>query len=55
MDVINEIIQKSAVGSMSKLYRNLVLLVFSSIVFILVSMMIFMISNASSLTFNYGY
>ena len=55
MDVINEIIQKSALGSMSKLYKSLVLLVFSSIVFILLSMITFMIVNASNLTFSYGY
>jgi hypothetical protein len=55
MDVIKEIIQNSAIGSMSKLYRNLVLSVFSSIVFILLSMIIFLITNASDLTFSYGY
>ncbi len=55
MDVIYEIIQKSAIGSMSKWYRNLVLLVFTSIVFVLLAMLIFMIKNASNLTFSYGY
>ncbi|HMB65162.1 MAG TPA: hypothetical protein VKN36_18930 [Eudoraea sp.] len=55
MDVINEIIRQSAIGSMSKLYKNLVLIVFSSIVFILLSMIIFMIKNAATLTFSYGY
>lgn len=55
MDVINEIIQNSAIGAMPKGYKSLVLLVFSTIVSILFSMLIFLIINAQNVVINFGY
>ena len=55
MDVINEIIQNSPIGAMSKGYKNIVLLVFSSIVSLLLSMLVFLIMNAPNLNIHFGY
>jgi len=55
MDVINEIIQNSAMGAMSKGYRKLVLLVFSTIVSVLFTMLFVIISKGSELTIHFGY
>lgn len=55
MDVINEIIRQSAVGPLSKWYRRLVITIFSSIVFVLLTMFVALIKNASQLTISFGY
>lgn len=55
MDVIHEIIQKSAIGPLSTIYKSIVLLLFSSIVFILVTMLVYLISNADSISITFGY
>ncbi|NJB69857.1 hypothetical protein GGR42_000319 [Saonia flava] len=55
MDVLNEIIQNSAIGSLSKVYKSIVLLLFSTIVAVLMIMLVYVILNGSQLTFNFGY
>ena len=55
MDVINEIIQNSAIGQMSKWYKSLVLLLFSSIVSTLFIMLVLLIKYGPYLTIKFGY
>ena len=55
MDVLNEIIQNSAIGNLSKGYKAMVLLLFSTIVTLLMMMLVFLIFNGSQMTFDYGY
>lgn len=55
MDVINEIIQNSPIGAMPKGYKSVVLLVFSTIVSILFSMLVFLVINAPNVAINFGY
>ncbi|MFC2147852.1 hypothetical protein [Eudoraea sp.] len=55
MDVVNEIISQSAIGPLSRWYKSVVLLVFSSIVVALFTMLVILLSNASHLTTNYSY
>lgn len=55
MDVINEIISQSAIGSLSKGFRSLILSVFSSIVITLFVMLLAIIINGGELHFSFGY
>lgn len=55
MDVLNEIIQNSAIGDLSKGYRGIVLFLFSSIVAILFIMLIYLMVNGSQMNFDFGY
>jgi len=55
MLIINEIIRQSAIGSLSKWYQSVVLLVFSTIVVALFTMLVILLANASQLTANYSY
>ncbi len=55
MDVINEIISQSALGSLSKGFKSLVLSVFTSIVLTLFVMLIAIIVNGNQLHFSFGF
>jgi len=55
MDVINEIISQSAIGSLSKGIKSLILSVFSSIVITLFVMLVALIINGGDLHFSFGY
>jgi hypothetical protein len=55
MDVINEIISQSALGSLSKGFQSLILSVFTSIVVTLFAMLIAIIVNGNSLHFSFGF
>lgn len=55
MDVINEIIQNSAIGPFSKLYKSMVLLLFSSIVTMLGAMLVVLLTYGSHMTIQFGY
>lgn len=55
MDVINEIIKESPIGSLSKWSKSIVLSVFSSIVLTLFTMLIIMITNADNISISFGY
>jgi len=55
MDVINEIIQNSAIGPLSRTYKNLVLLLFSTIVSILFTMLVVLLTYGPQLTIQFGY
>jgi len=55
MDVINQIISQSAIGTLSNWYKSVVLLVFSSIVVTLFTMLVILLANASHLTTNFSY
>lgn len=55
MDVINEIIQNSAIGPLSKWYKSLVLLVFSSIVTTLFVMMVILLRYGPYMNIQFGY
>ncbi|WP_164721422.1 hypothetical protein [Maribacter sp. MJ134] len=55
MDVINEILQKSALGVLSNAYKSLVLLLFSAIVTTLLTMLVLLITYGSHITVQFGY
>lgn len=55
MDVINEIIQHSAIGPLSKIYKSLVLLLFSLIITMLTGMLIVLLTYGSHFTIQFGY
>ena len=55
MDVINEIIQNSALGTLSRTYKSLVLLLFSTIVSVLFTMLIVLLKYGPYMTIQYGY
>ncbi len=55
MDVINEIIQNSAIGPLSKWYKSLVLLLFSSIVTTLFVMMVLLLKYGPYINIQFGY
>ncbi|MGB5820569.1 MAG: hypothetical protein WBG90_13885 [Saonia sp.] len=55
MDVINEIISQSAIGSLSKWYKSLVLLLFSSIVTVLMTMLVILLKYGSQMSIQFGY
>jgi len=55
MLIINEIIRQSAIGSLSRWYKSVVLLVFSTIVVALFTMLVILLANSSQLTTNYSY
>jgi len=55
MDVINEIIQNSAIGPLSNVYKSLVLLLFSTIVSVLFTMLVVLLKYGPYMTIQYGY
>ncbi|MDE3740441.1 hypothetical protein [Maribacter polysaccharolyticus] len=55
MDVINEIIQNSAAGQLSKVYKNLVLLLFSTIVSVLLVMLVMLFTYSPYMRIQFGY
>jgi hypothetical protein len=55
MDVINEILQKSALSEMTKWYRAATLLLFSSIVVLLSVMLVVLITYGPNVTIQFGY
>ncbi len=55
MDVLNQIVKESPIGSLSKWSKSIVLSVFSSIVLTLFTMLIAMIMNAPDLHISFGY
>ncbi|MBT8291702.1 MAG: hypothetical protein KJN70_00385 [Eudoraea sp.] len=55
MQILNEIIRQSAIGSLSKWYQSAVLLVFSSIVVMLFTMLVVLLANASQISTNFSY
>ncbi|MEO0528523.1 MAG: hypothetical protein AAFZ89_14925 [Bacteroidota bacterium] len=55
MDVINEIIQQSAIGPLSKWYKSLVLLLFSTIVTVLMAMLVILLKYGSQMSIQFGY
>jgi len=55
MDVINEIIQKSALGELSNVYKSFVLLLFSSIVSTLLTMLVILLKYGPNMTVQFGY
>ncbi len=55
MDVINEIIRESAIGTLSKACKGLIISVFSTIVLALFAMLLALIINAPHITTSYGY
>ncbi|MFD0797645.1 hypothetical protein ACFQZJ_09245 [Maribacter chungangensis] len=55
MDVLNDIVRNSALSLLSNLYRNLVLLLFSSIVVGLFAMLVTLLHYGSQMSVQYGY
>ena len=55
MDVINEIIQNSPAGLLSKGYKSLVLLLFAAIVSVLLVMLVVLLTYGPSMTIRFGY
>lgn len=55
MEVLNEIINESPIGSLSKWSKSIVLSLFSSIVVTLFTMLIVMIANAENISVSFGY
>ncbi len=55
MDVFNEIIRNSALSLLSTVYKNLVLLLFSTIIVTLVSMLVILLRYGSQMTIQFGY
>ncbi|MBT8315034.1 MAG: hypothetical protein KJP26_11295 [Maribacter sp.] len=55
MDVINEIIQNSAIGPLSRTYKSFVLLLFSTIVSLLFVMLIVLLTYGPYMTIQFGY
>ncbi|WP_396637817.1 hypothetical protein [Maribacter sp. R77961] len=55
MDVINEIIQKSALGVLSNGYKSLVLILFSTIVTTLVVMLVLLLKYGPHINVQFGY
>lgn len=55
MEVLNEIINESPIGSLSKWSKSLVLSLFSSIVLTLFTMLVVMIVNAENISVSFGY
>ncbi|WP_180272374.1 hypothetical protein [Maribacter sp. 4U21] len=55
MDVINEILQKSALGVLSNAYKSLVLVLFASIVTTLVIMLLLLLKHGSHINVQFGY
>ncbi len=55
MDVINEIIQNSAIGTISKMYKSMVLLLFATIVSMLFTMFILLLYVGTHTNIQFGY
>jgi len=55
MDVINEIMEKSALGALSSWTKSLVLLLFSAIVITLTTMMAILLTYGSQMSIQFGY
>ncbi len=55
MEVLNNIINESPIGSLSKWSKSIVISLFSSIVLTLFTMLIVMLVNADNISFSFGY
>ncbi len=55
MDVIHEIIQNSAIGASSKMYKSMVLLLFATIVSTLFTMLILLLHFGIHTNIRFGY
>ena len=55
MEVLNNIINESPIGSLSKWSKSIVISLFSSIVLTLFTMLIVMLINADNISFSFGY
>lgn len=55
MDVINQIIQQSAIGAFSNAIRKIVLTVFMAIVLTLISMLTALLLNGQDMHISFGY
>ncbi len=55
MDVINEIIQKSAIGPLSAWHKGMVLSLFVSIVSVLLIMLVLLMLYGPYMTIQFGY
>ncbi|WP_445382190.1 hypothetical protein [Robiginitalea sp. IMCC43444] len=55
MDVINQIIQQSAIGAFSNAVRKIVLTVFLAIVLTLLSMLTALLLNGQQIHISFGY
>ncbi|MFH6603848.1 hypothetical protein ACEZ3G_10205 [Maribacter algicola] len=55
MDVFSEIIQKSALGIMSRPYKAATLLLFSAIVTMLMTMLVILLIHGPAMVIRFGY
>lgn len=55
MEVLQDILRDSALGSFSASLKKLILSVFVAIVITLFSMLFYIVLNAEQITFNFGY
>lgn len=55
MDVLNQILQESAIGSFSRIAKSLIVSLFITIVMSLAAMLIALIINGNQLQFSFGY
>ncbi len=55
MDVLNQILQESAIGSFSRIAKSLIVSLFITIVMSLLAMLIALIINGNQLQFSFGY
>ncbi len=55
MDVLNEILQHTALNGMSKWYRATTLLIFSTIVVTLAIMLVVLLIEGPTMTIHFGY
>lgn len=55
MDVVNEIIQNSAIGPFSKGFKGLILSLFASIVGTLLTMLVFLLWYGPNMNIQFGY
>ncbi len=55
MDVINEIIRHSAIGTLPNWFKSIVLILFSSILATLLSMLLYLLARGPHLNITFGY
>ncbi len=55
MDVIRDIVQYSAISTLTKWYKSLVVLIFTLIVVMLLTMLFLLLKNGSEANITYGY
>ncbi len=55
MDVLNEVIRQSAIGKVPIAFKNLVLMIFSTIVMTLLTMLMVLLIHGPEMTITFGY